>query len=152
MTTRYAVQKEICALNKKWMKLPNVSNIENMDFTKYSIDQVNKMIDMNAKLFMELDTTLSELEAVTYSNRLKEMSIMGKIEISRDTFEDCDKIENIINHVYYKAKPAKIEAVEAVLFYLKHVGTDYALDDYEKLLEKVKARKPHPPKAPYKDI
>lgn len=146
MTTRYAVQKEICILNKKWLKLPNVSNIENMDFAKYSIDQVHKMIDMNAKLFMELDTTLSEFDAMTYSCRLKEMSIMGKIEISRDTFEDFEKIENIITHVYYKAKPAKIDAVKAILFYLKYVGCDYDLDFYENLLEKVKARKPHPKK------
>jgi hypothetical protein len=143
MTTRYAIEKQITALLKKASKITDVSSIERMDFSKFSQEEVHKMVDRNAKLFTELETTMSDFRAMCYACRLKEMSLMGKIEISRDTLEEFEKIENIIENVFWKAKPQKIQAVEAILFYLKYVGCDYSVDFYDELLHKVKARKPH---------
>jgi len=143
MTTRYAITKQIQDLYKKAAKLPDVLLLEKMDFGNFSQEEIHKMVERNAKFFTDLDTTIGEFQAMCFACRLKEISLMGKLEISRDSLEEFEKIENIVQHVYWKAKVQKIQAIEAILFYLKYVGCDYSVNFYVELLHKVKARKPH---------
>lgn len=139
--TRWHLNRQIDKLYAEIKTLPDVSAVENMNFLEEQDENTN-ILAKN----LEHTAILSEFEAMSYACRLRDICIVLKTDLNRNTFSNFEMVKGVINKIYYKQKAQRIEAVLAVLCYLKLIGCSYSLIPYEELLEEVKAVKKHPPK------
>jgi hypothetical protein len=143
--TRWSLNRQIDNLYNEIKTLPDVSDIEFIDFT----DNCLEKIALLEKKLQHM-AILSDFEAMSYACRLREICITLKCELNRNAFANVETVKNLINKVYYKQKPQKLESVNSILTYLKLVGCGYSLKPYEEFLTEVKTPKRHPLKV--KDI
>ena len=142
LRTRYHVDKNIKKLYDERKTLPDVSNIEQFDFTE---EKSNFLAEKLLKHFNEFPE-LTNHDANGYVYRLRELVVSLKtFVLSREAFANFEIVKQVVNNIYFKNKAYKIQACEAILFYLKKVGADN-IEPYELLLEESKVIKKHPPK------
>ena len=143
--TRWHMNRQIDKLYNEIKTLPDVSDIETIDFTDNSLEKVALL----EKTLQDM-LILSDFEAMSYACRLREICITLKCELNRNAFANVEAVKNVINKVYYKQKPQKLECCNAILAYLKLVGCGYCLQPFEEFRIEVKTPKRHPLKV--KDI
>ena len=143
--TRWHLNRQIDKLYSEIKTLNDVSDIEFIDFTDNSLEKV-ALLEKTLRHIL----ILTDFEAMSYSCRLRDICITLQCELNRNTFSNVEAVKNVINKVYYKQKPQKLECCNAILAYLKLVGCGYSLQPYEDLRVEFKTPKRHPPKV--KDI
>lgn len=144
LNTRWHCNQVINDIYNHMKSLPDVCGIETINFE----DSKNNEVFVKFQKCLEKYPELNEKEKLCYSIRLREIVVALKtFKLQRETFLDIENVKDVINKMYWKMKPQKIEVCEAILWYLKKVGCQsYVLYHYELFLEQVKARKHHPPK------